>query len=253
MTGGFLQDVDLTEDDFLGGKVKVFQPAKGYRAGIDAVLLAATVEAKSGDNILDLGCGVGTAGLCLMGRLADVRVTGLELQSVLYEIAQKNREANNFEDRWSLVQADLLHLPKDLSLGSFDQVICNPPFMPKGSSHASPDPIKLLANHEGDACLRDWMLAALKLVKPKGAVTIVHRADRLDEILSIFREKKAGAVEVYPLWPYAGQPAKRVVVRARRGISKPMLITAGQILHERDGSYTPEIQGALRMGQELLF
>ncbi|MFD2206095.1 tRNA1(Val) (adenine(37)-N6)-methyltransferase [Kiloniella antarctica] len=248
-----VQGIALTEDEFIGGKVKVFQPAKGYRAGIDAVLLAATVETKPGTKILDLGCGVGTAGLCLMGRVSDVEVTGLELQSVLYEIAEKNRIVNNFKDRWSLIQADLLHLPKDLALGTFDQVICNPPFMPKGTSHASPDPIKLLANHEGEASLRDWMLAALKLVKPKGAVTIVHRADRLDEILSIFREKKAGAIEVLPLWPYAGHPAKRVVVRARRGVSKPMLITAGQVLHERDGSYTPEIQGALRMGEALLF
>ncbi len=253
MTSGQHQDFPLTEDEFIGGKVRVFQPEKGYRAGIDAVLLAATVEAKSGENILDLGCGVGTAGLCLMGRLSDVQVTGLELQSVLFDIAQKNRVANGFEDRWSLVQADLLHLPKDMPLGSFDQVICNPPFMPKGSSHASPDPIKLLANHEGEASLRDWMLAALKLVKQKGAVTIVHRADRLDEILSVFREKKAGAVEIFPLWPYAGQPAKRVVVRAKRGISKPMMITAGQVLHEKDGSYTSEIEGALRRGQALLF
>ncbi|MCZ4279525.1 methyltransferase [Kiloniella laminariae] len=243
----------LSEDEFIGGAVRVLQPVKGYRAGIDAVLLAATVAAKAGDEILDLGCGVGTAGLCLMGRLPDVRVTGLELQSVLYDIALKNRELNQFEDRWSLVQGDLLQLPADLPLGSFDQVICNPPFMPKGRSNASPDPIKLLANHEGEALLRDWILAALKLVKHKGAVTIVHRADRLDEILSVFREKKAGAVQVFPLWPYAGQAAKRVVVRARRSVSGPLSICAGQVLHKDDGSYSDVIDGALRKGLALPF
>ena len=246
-----LKNFALTEDEFIGGKVTVFQPAKGYRAGIDAVLLAATVEMKSGTKILDLGSGVGTAGLCLMGREPQAKVTALELQPVLFQIAQKNRDVNHLHDRWSLVNGDLLRLPDDLALGSFDQVICNPPFMPKGSSHASPDPIKLLANHEGEATLRDWMLAALKLVKQKGAVTIIHRADRLDEILSVFREKKAGAIEVCPLWPYEGQPAKRVIVRARRGISKPMMISAGHKLHKTDGSYTDVIDGALRRGGAL--
>jgi len=246
-----LKDLSLTEDEFIGGKITVFQPAKGYRAGIDAVLLAATVDVKPGEKILDLGSGVGTAGLCLMGREPEAKVTGLELQTVLYQIAQKNQQANQLQDRWSLVNGDLLHLPDDLPLGSFDQVMCNPPFMPKGTSHVSPDPIKLLANNEGEATLRDWMLAALKLVKHKGPITIIHRADRLDEILSVFREKKAGAIEVCPLWPYEGQPAKRVIVRARRGISKPMIITAGHKLHETDGSYTDIIDGALRRGQAL--
>ncbi|WP_085905402.1 tRNA1(Val) (adenine(37)-N6)-methyltransferase [Kiloniella majae] len=246
-----LENFDLTEDEFIGGKVTVFQPAKGYRAGIDAVLLAATIDVKSDEKILDLGSGVGTAGLCLMGRVPEAKVTGLELQTVLFQIAQKNKQTNQLEDRWSLVNGDLLQLPDDLPLGSFDQVMCNPPFMPKGTSHGSPDPIKLLANHEGDATLRDWMLAALKLVKHKGVITIIHRADRLDEILSVFREKKAGAIEVCPLWPYEGQPAKRVIVRARRGISKPMIITAGHKLHKTDGSYTDIIDGALRRGQAL--
>ncbi len=249
-TGEFgpAEDLDAT-DSLLGGKVRLRQPPQGYRVAVDPVFLAASVPAASVERLLDVGAGVGAAALCFAHRVPGARVTGLELQPELAGLARQNAVLNDMADRVSIHQGDLLRPPRDLQ-GGFDHVIANPPYLPAGRAVPPPDASKALANVEGEAGLADWVDFCLKMVKPKGAVTLIHRADRLDELVALLHGR-AGGVVIFPLWPKQGREARRVIVRARPGVKTPTRLAAGLVLHEAVGEYTAEARAILRGGGAL--
>ncbi|MFO0985894.1 MAG: DUF2007 domain-containing protein [Alphaproteobacteria bacterium] len=248
--GIVLDDVATTADSLLGGAVIFYQPAEGYRAAIDPVLLAAAVPARAGDRVLDLGAGAGAASLCLARRVPECRVTGLEIDPALVSIARTNAAENGFGDRIDVLAGNVAAPPADLRPGSFDAVMLNPPYRAEDSGTPSPDAMKQRANEEGEADLGVWLGTALDMVKPKGSVVLIHRADRLDAIVSLLHGK-AGEVAILPLWPKAAKPAKRVIVRARKGIRTGAALLPGLVLHEADGRYTAAAEAVLRVGAAL--
>src|SRR5579864_4719322 len=165
------RDPELTEDRLLGGRVRLQQPARGARAAIDPVFLAAAVPAAPGQLVLDLGCGAGAATLCLAVRVPRCRVIGLELQRDLARLAAENATLNGMAERVQAIAGDLLRPPPRLSPGMFDHVMANPPFLPPGSAMPVPDPAKAAATIEGEAGLADWVRCALAMVRDKGSVT----------------------------------------------------------------------------------
>lgn len=237
----------VTEDNLLGGRLRFFQPRRGFRAAIDPVLLAASVSARAGDRVLDLGCGVGTAALCLAMRISGVAVVGLEVQPDLVALARRNAAANGLDGRLTLFEGDLADSPDGLKGASFDHVMMNPPFAEEGQGTPPPDAGKAIAHIEGDAGLETWIGRALRFLKPKGRLAMIHRADRLDAILAALATK-AGGIEIIPLWPRGGKAAKRVIVRARKGVRTPLALKPGLVLHEADGRYTVETESILRGG-----
>ena len=152
--------------------------------------------------------------------------------------------------RVAILEGDLLRPPRELDGGGFDHVIANPPYLPAERADPPPDASKAAANVEGEAALSDWVDFAIHMTKPKGGVTFVHRADRLDELLALLHGR-AGGIVVFPLWPKPGREAKRVIVRARPGVKTPMRLSAGLVLHEDDGSYTDDALSILRDGGAL--
>src|SRR4051812_22843243 len=150
---------ETTDDALLGGKVSFRQPATGYRAAIDPVLLAAAVPDSVQGRVLDLGCGAGAAMLCLARRRTDLQVFGLERDAKLVQIARHNIEANGFGPRVVVHAGDLLRPPPQLAVGSFDAVIANPPFLDPETADPSPNPAKKAATVESDADLADWARA----------------------------------------------------------------------------------------------
>ena len=245
MSGAALEEI--TEDRLLDDRVRLRQPAAGYRAAIDPVFLAAAVPDKAG-RVLDLGCGVGTAALCLLARLPEARATGLELQPHLAALARDNAALNGWSERFNVVEGDLATsglLPE----GGFDEVICNPPHH-KAEMTAAPEAAKAKATHEESASLDDWVSAALRQARPKGAVTFIHRADRLGDLLAALAGRAGGTV-VFPLWPKAGAPARRVLLRAIKGSRAPLTLAAGLVLHEDDGRFTAAAEEVLRGGAGL--
>jgi len=248
--GMIIDKVAATADSLLGGKIVFYQPAEGYRTAIDPVMLAAAVPARSGDRVLDLGAGAGAAALCLAKRVPDCKVTGLEIDPALVSLARTNAAENGFSERLAFVVGNVAAPPAELRRESFDAVMTNPPYRAEGSGTPSPDAGKQRANEEGEADLRLWLATALDLLKPKGTLVLVHRADRVDELLTLL-SGKAGEIAILPLWPKAGKPAKRLVVRARKGIKSGTTMLPGLVLHEADGKYTRAAEAVLRDGAGL--
>ena len=237
-------------DSLLGGQVGLYQPEGGYRVAVDPVLLAASVPLASTGRLLDIGTGAGAAALCFAHRAPGSRVTGLELQPGMAALARRNVEMNDMQDRISILEGDLLRPPGELQ-GSFDHVIANPPYLPAERADPPPDASKAAANVEGEAVLADWIDFAIRMVKPKGAITFIHRADRLSELLALL-DGRAGGIVVFPLWPKPGREAKRVIVRARPGVKTPLRLSAGLVLHQEDGEYSKEALSILRDGEALI-
>ncbi|HEV2560641.1 MAG TPA: methyltransferase [Rhizomicrobium sp.] len=223
-----------TQDRFLDGRVTVRQPVAGFRSGLDAVMLAAAVPAKRGTHALEMGSGAGVASLCLAAR-ADCAVTGVELDAGLSELANANAAANHMEDRVHFIAGDALETPRD----QFDHVFCNPPFH---EGERSPDDARALALHD-EGKLGDWLRAGMKRTASNGTFTIILRADRLGEALNALPHR---GTTVLPLWPRAGEQAKRVIVQVRKGARTPLAFLHGLVLHESDGRYTQEADAILR-------
>jgi len=253
-TDSIQQELGETVDRLLGGRVVLHQPATGYRAAIDPVLLAAAVPARDGQRVLDLGCGVGAAALALAARLPGLSVTGLERDETLIKLFDRNIDANEMTDRVVAMAGDVLALLKGtadgLATGAFDHAMANPPFLPAGRGDPSPDPGRRAADLEDTAALADWIAAALAAVRRKGTVTIIQRADRVDEVIVALRAAGAGGVSVLPLWPRAGVEAKRVIVRACKGVRSRARLLPGLVLHEGEG-FTAAAEAILRDGAAL--
>jgi tRNA1(Val) A37 N6-methylase TrmN6 len=245
-------DLAITEDGILGNRIRLRQPAEGYRAAIDPVLLAAAVEAAEGDTVLDVGTGTGAAALCLAERAPGFGIAAIEIQPELAALAHENAALNGFEDRITVRQGDVMDCKYIFPTEPFDQVMTNPPYFEPGESTPPPDPSRRLAHVHDSAGLADWIGACLSLLRPGGIFTIIHRAERLGALLGAI-EPVAGEANIFPLWPGSVKPARRVIVRARKGIRAPSVLHPGLVLHGPSGGYTEEAEQVLRHAQPLVF
>lgn len=243
---------DISQDSFLGGSLQVLQPKVGYRAGMDAVLLGASTPAVAGQSVLDVGCGVGTAGLCLATRVDDVSVTGLELQPRLRALATRNADNNHLSDRVRFVCGDVRDKGQVLPGRCFDHVISNPPYIAEASGRVSPSRHTDLSKRESEVTLAEWIDAMLYWVKERGYITIIHRADRLHEIIEAL-SPRIGALRICPVWPKPGRDANRVLVQGRREARAGLTLTPGITVRDNLDSVTPEMERIQRYGHDLVF
>ena len=244
-----LDNAGLTEDKLLGGRVKFRQPVSGYRVASDSVLLASAVSAVSGSRVLDLGAGVGAASLCLAVRVPGCQIDAVELQPKLAHIAACNIGLNDLNSRMNLHVGDISSLPRTFS-ESFDHVMVNPPYLP--ANRVSQESRDNLSKVEGHTLLADWVNAASDALCVKGCLTFIHRADRLDELLALVRGV-AGEIVVAPLWPSKGKEARRVLVRARKGVATPLRLIAGLTLYDSEGKYTATAEAIFRNAAPFAF
>ena len=248
---------DVTEDRLLGGQVVLRQPAQGYRAAIDPVMLAAAVAAEAGETVLDVGAGVGAAALCLARRVPGCRIKGIELQRELVRLASENVALNGFGARVDIMVGDVSRPPPKLAPGSYHHVMANPPYLEPAANDPSPIPGKRLADTEGVVDLASWVGHCLTMARSGGHVVIIQRADRLAPLVSLLA-RRAGNIAVFPLWPFdpfgpKARPAHRIIARARVGGHGPLRLLGGLVLHRADGEYTEEAEAVLRHGAPLVF
>ena len=214
---------------------------------MDAVLLAAAADVKPGEDVLDLGAGVGAVGLCVAARVPGCTITGIELQPALAALAERNAVLNDAADRVRTVVHDLAH-PLPPGMGPFDHVVTNPPYLPAAVADPSPDRSKALATVESSADLGRWLTVATDALEPAGTLLVIPRSDRLEEIVGALVGLGWGDVTVKRL-----PPAARVLVRARRADGLRRHDAPPLILHRPDGGYTDEAEAILRHGQPLAF
>jgi tRNA1(Val) A37 N6-methylase TrmN6 len=262
----------VTEDGFLDHRLRIRQPRDGYRAAIDPVFLAAAVPARSNERALDIGAGVGVAALALATRVAGLRVTGIEIDPALMRLCATNAKANGLERRTDFMVGDVARPPVRLVPGSFDHVMANPPYLEAARNDVSPVPGRAAANVEGRAAARGnvegrdsvaaragarddlvaWVRLALVMVREGGTVTIIHRADRLDDVIACLKGRTGGTI-IFPLWPDRGAaPAKRVLIQGIKGSGAALRMARGLVLHEEDGRFTQEADAVLRDGGGLV-
>lgn len=239
--------LETVESTLLRGQVKLIQPKHGFRASIDSVLLAAAVKTqKRSEKILDVGCGVGSAGLCVASRKPNISLTGIDIQEDLIHIAKQNAKLNNIE-------ADFIcggiKEEKTLENNHFDGVLINPPYEDEGLK--SPNKIKATSHNTSisETTLRDWIKYAHLKLKQGGHVTIIHKADKADQIIMHLTNRRwFGSIVLYPIYPHAGDNAKRVIIRARKERYKQMVIKSGLVLHRENGYYTDKAEAIFSDG-----
>lgn len=241
----------IGEDRLLDGKLVLRQPRKGHRAGSDAVLLAASLPELGEGPLLDMGAGVGTIGLAAALAEPLLRVVLLERDPELAGLAAENAGLNGVAERVTVVTGDIAGPAAALGLApaSFACVAMNPPFYPPRAHRASPVPNRAAA-HVEEAGLERWLQAARRLLKPRGRLLIVHRAEALPELLAGL-STGFGAVAIRPVHARADQPAIRVLVAATLGSKKPAALLPALVLHRPGGGFTPEAE-ALHRGRARL-
>ena len=244
---------DLTCDDFLGGKVRAWQPRKGYRAGVDPVLLAASVQAKPGQNVLELGCGVGVASLCLAARVPGISLTGVELQPDYADLARRNALQNNAD--FDVITADLRALPTDLRQRRFDHVIMNPPYFDRNAGTAATNQGRDTALG-GDTPLTDWLDIGTRRLGPRGYLTLIQRMERLPEVLSAL-SGRLGSLILRPIAGRENRAPELFLLQARQEGRAPFRMATPLVMHSGAThagdveSYTEEVRDILRNGASL--
>lgn len=258
-----MAEAATTRDAVLGGKLALEQPVRGHRAGTDAVLLAATLGAGEGRGatVLDLGCGVGTVGLIAARLWGQARVTCVDIDADSLDLTAENARLNGLSERVETVALDVLagaaaRRRAGLRDGVYDVVLTNPPFLDPSVARLSPD----LDRRRAHAFTEDapatnrlsvWVKSAAALLRPKGRLAIIHRADALAPLLAAC-EGRLGAIQVLPVHPHAAAPASRILVVATRGSRAPLSLLPALHLHEADGpGFTPRAE-RLHRGEETL-
>jgi tRNA1(Val) A37 N6-methylase TrmN6 len=239
-----------TTDDFLGGRISVVQPRNGHRSGSDAVFLAAAVPAEAGERVLDIGAGVGVAGLCLLARVPGIRVTAVEIDPGLTALAARNAERHGVAAQFEIITADVTAPGKVLSAAglereSYRHLIANPPFYAEGGVRAAPDSARAAAHVMGAGGLAAWVRFFAAMAAPSAQLTLIHRPECLGELLELL-DGRFGDVTVFPLFAKQAEPATRIIVQAKKGSKAGLSILPGLVLHDGDGRYSQQAEVVLR-------
>jgi tRNA1(Val) A37 N6-methylase TrmN6 len=234
-----------SDDTILGGRVHLRQPLGGYRAGLDAALLAAASDARPASRLLDVGCGVGAVLLAVAARRPGVIVTGVERDAAAAALARDNVALNGLQARAIVIEGDVSLPFKSLGLSAFDAVVSNPPFFDDPAALRGPSPAKQDAWIAAQG-LAAWLAFLGKATREGGSITVIHRADRLGDIIAGL-SPKCGSFQIRPIHPFADAPAKRVLVRAVKTAKAPLRLLPALVLHDRAGpKHRPEVEAILR-------
>nr|WP_321462732.1 methyltransferase [uncultured Cohaesibacter sp.] len=238
------EDVAMSADDFLGGRINLLQPRKGHhRSGTDAVLLAACTPARAGELVVDLGSGVGAAGLCVAARVAGIKLLAVEIDPDVATIAATNMaRASECLAAASVICCDVglrgeARQQAGLTENLADHVIANPPYYRPERFQTSPNEARATAHMLTDEGMEPWFRTAVSILKSKGTFSVVQRADELPTLLRLM-EGRFGGITVQPFSPREGEPAHRVVIQGRKQSRAPFRLLPTIALHDA-GSDTP--------------
>ena len=233
---------DTTGDRLLGGRVALRQPKRGFRAGLDAVLLAAFVPARTGERVLEAGCGSGAAFLCLAARVPGLAVFAVEREPAMAALARANAAANGVAA--TVAEGDVADTAEARAAFPCHHAFANPPYWPGGPP--PPGAIRRAATHEAGAGLDAWARFMVAALKDGGTASLILPAARFDAGVAALRPAGCGSLVLLPLAPRAGAPAKRVLIRGRKAGRAPARLLPPFVLHEADGAFTTAAEAVLR-------
>jgi tRNA1(Val) A37 N6-methylase TrmN6 len=246
----FVKHQAVTRDAFLGGRLTLSQPAKGFRAGLDSVLLGAAIRPGT-KRLLDMGAGVGTAGLVALSLGLAGEALLAERDPATLQLTQDNIEANDFATRAKAVLADVTakgsaRIEAGLVNDHFDAIIANPPFFDVNDGTLAGDATRADARHMAAEALDLWVKTAAGCAAPGGEIIFVYPSTGLAPLLAAFSQR-FGAISVLPLLPRPGEAASRVLIRAIKGSRAPLSLLAGRALHGEDGrGFAPRFDAIFR-------
>jgi tRNA1(Val) A37 N6-methylase TrmN6 len=245
----------VTDDAVLGGRLRLRQPARGHRFGHDAILLAASTPAAAGEVAVDLGAGVGAAGLALARRVAGVTVRLVEIDPELAALAAENAARNGLGERVTAHALDVAapaaqFAAAGLGPASADRVLMNPPFHPSGRAQGSPDARRRAAHLAAPGALATWVGSAARLLRVGGTLSAIHRADAMDALVGLL-EPAFGALAILPVHPRPAAGAIRILVRAAKGARAPLRLLPGLVLNDDCGRPAARAEAVLRDGAAL--
>jgi len=245
----------MTDFNFLGAKIRLNQANTGHRAGTDAVLLAATVPDAFSGLVVDAGSASGAVGLSVAVRARHSTIRFIEIDPKEADLARANIHANGFQDRATVIEADLmapfkLRKAEEITQADADWVLTNPPYLTRGKARASPDLARQRAYMMPEGGVDRWIVACHAMLKPRGRLTLIHRVDALQEILQAL-SGRFGDIRILPIYAHVTGPATRLLVEGTKGSRAPLTLLPGLILHEPDGTFTP-FADALHKGEAAL-
>lgn len=243
--------METTKDYLLNNRIIIEQPKQGYRIAVDTLLLASTVSESHGCHILDMGCGVGGVMLAIACRLPNTLITGLEIQKEFTILCQRNIEQNKFENRLTIEEGDVLHLPEHLA-AQFDQVVMNPPFHDAGRHDGSPNKSKARAHTEQEGEIEKWIQSAATATRDKGVMTMITRFDRRDEMIEKM-QKHFPCIHAKPIWSNDKGKCKRIILRGFKEVEPALVDCKPFILYGSEGRYSQAGDNLLRHAQEMPF
>jgi tRNA1(Val) A37 N6-methylase TrmN6 len=246
---------EISEDAVLGGAIRLRQPRRGHRFGHDAVLLAASCPVRAGDAVVELGAGVGAAGLALASRARDITVTLVEIDPGLAALAAENAHLNGLADRVRAVALDVLAPARafaavGLAPQSVERVLMNPPFNDPGRQQASRDESRRRAHAAPRDAVAAWIRAANRLLRPHGTLSMIFRADGLSDLTRLITPAFGGLM-IQPVHPRGDEPAIRILIRATKASRSPLSLLPGLVLNDSNGQATAQAEAVLRGGSVL--
>lgn len=214
----------------------ILQPRKGYRFSMDAILLARFPLVKEGFKIIDLGTGSGVIPLLLTTRAENLFIQGVEIQSGLAKLAKRNVEINNKQETIAILEQDMNSLPNEWN-GQWDLVVSNPPYFKANAGKISLGE-RAIARHELKCTLEDVIRLGAKLLKPKGHLALVHRAERLPETINLLAKYKLNPCRLKIVHPRAEKNGELFLLEAVKGTSRPLNILPPLIIYDEEGPYS---------------
>lgn len=235
---------DLSTDKVLGGSISLLQPKKGFRVGIDSILLSSSI--KKFTNCLELGSGSGVISICLASRINDSKILGVEKNKLLVEIAKRNLVNNDLSrSKINFQHFDIMGKEFSKIYNSFfDRVIMNPPYFNEAKINLSKNYNKASAKYLNASSLNDWIEIAYKKLEKKGYLNFIYRTGDLSNVLTLL-DSKWGDIKIFPLWPQIQKPSKLFLIQARKDSKAETNLLPGLVLHNEDGSYTNDCNNVL--------
>ncbi len=234
-----------TVDGAFDGRVAVIQRRDGFRFALDSLLLTRFVEVQRRERIVDLGTGNGVVALSLAVLNGGVEVVGVELQEAMVDRAERGMTLNGLEDRVRMVQGDVRDVEKDFPAGSFDAAVCNPPYRPPGSGRVNPDRERLLARHEVEGGLADFVRAGAYLLRHRGRMCLVYPSERAVELFAVMRQHNLEPRRARFVHSFADAPATLVLAEGVKGARTSLAVLPPLVIYQREDEYTEEMAGLL--------